>query len=476
MLGKKRIKASNTTEKVTMKNIKTTLITLASVFALTACFDSDNDSDDDMMPPEVSENAAVRIIHASPDAPDVNILSSGNAITGLEDLAYETASGFSFFRTGPFNFAVEAQLPGGETVTVIDLPATLENDKEYNVLAVGDTANISPLLVVNDESAVGSGNIRAQVVHAAPDAPTVDVYVTAPDTDIATEQPLATLAFMDFTGQVEVPAGTYQIRVAVAGTTTVVFDSGPLDLGAGADLLISATENTNAGNAPINLLVADGDASFVVADVNSSAKVRAIHGIADAPAVDVFADLGDDELLLFDGAPFKGVTDYIDVSAGDYLLDVKADADNSIVAIDDAAVSLMAGMRYTALANNTLAMADLDLIVDDGRRLATAAQVRIFHASQATGPVDIYVTADGNIMGATPAFAAVPYNTGMLAETGYVQLNAGDYVVTVTPTGTMTAAIETPVLSLEAGKIYTAIAVDGDMPGAGPQLILADDF
>lgn len=458
-----------------MKNIKTTIITLASVFALTACFDSDN-NDEPEVPEQPVDNAAVRIVHASPDAPNVNILSSGSVIAGLEDLAYETASGLAFFRTGPFNFEVEAILPGGETITVIELPATLENDKEYNVLAVGDTADISALLVVNDEDEVGSGNIRAQVVHGAPDAPTVDVYVTAPDTDLGSEQPLATLSFMDFTGQVEVPAATYQIRVAVAGTTTVVFDSGPLDLAAGSDLFITATENTGAGDAPINLLVADGSASFVLSDINTTAEIRAIHGIADAPAVDVFADLGEDELLLFDGAPFKGVTPYIDVMGGDYLIDVKADADNSIVAIDDAAISLASGVRYTALANNTLAMADLDLIVDDGRPLATAAQVRIFHASQATGPVDIYVTADGNIAGATPAFTAVPYDSGTLVETGYVQLNAGDYVVTVTPTGTMTAAIETPVLSLEAGKIYTAIAVDGDAPGAGPQLILADDF
>ncbi|MFC4699726.1 DUF4397 domain-containing protein [Glaciecola siphonariae] len=461
-----------------MKNIKTALITLGSVFALSACFDGvDNDNTVENPPTPPQANASVRVIHASPDAPDVNVLSSGNGIAGLNDLAYGTASGLSFFRTGPFNFTVDAQLPGGDTATVIELPASLEDNKQYNVIAVGDTANIAPLLVVNDESEVGSGNIRAQVVHGAPDAPTVDVYVTAPGTDLASEQALATLSFQDFTGQVEVPAGTYQIRVAVAGTTTVAFDSGPLDLAAGADLLITAIENVGPGASPINLLVADGAGSFVVSDVNTPAEVRAIHGIADAPAVDVFADVaGDDDILLFDGAPFKGVTLYIDVAGGDYLLDVKADADNSIVAIDDAAVSLMAGTRYTALANNTLAMADLDLIIDDGRPLATAAQVRIFHASQATGPVDIYVTADGNIAGMTPAFSAVPYSTGTLAETGYVQLPAGDYFVTVTPTGTMTAAIETGMLTLEVGKIYTAIAVDGDVAGAGPQLILADDF
>jgi hypothetical protein len=102
--------------------------------------------------------------------------------------------------------------------------------------------------------------------------------------------------------------------------------------------------------------------------------------------------------------------------------------------------------------------------------------VRIFHASQATPNVDIYVTADGEIADVSPAFSDVPYATGALAETGYVQLAAGDYVVTVTPTGTKTEAIETGTLSLVAGEIYTAFAVDGDMEGDAPQLILLDGF
>ncbi|WP_395342550.1 DUF4397 domain-containing protein [Ningiella sp. W23] len=454
------------------------LLAAFSIIALSACIGSDSDDPEPFTPPEPPNiNAQIRIIHASPDAPAVDVLANGNSVGGLADLDYQTATGLAFIRTGSFEFTVEAQLPGGASASVITLPATLENDVQYNVLAIGEVANIAGLVVANPETAVGDGNIRAQVVHGAPNAPTVDIYVTAPDADIAVSQPLATLAFGEFTGQVEVPAGSYRIRVAAAGTTTVVFDSGTIEIAAGVDLFITATENVLGGEAPINLTVADGLGSGVIVDVNSQAQVRAIHGIADAPAVDVFADIeGDNDLLLFDAAPFKGVTDYISVPAGDYLLDVKADADNGIVAIDDAAVSLMANVRYTALANNSLANADLDLVVDDGRPLATAAQVRVFHASQATGPVDIYVTSDGEIDGVDPAFAGVAYSMDALAETGYVQLAAGDYVLTVTPTGTKTEAIETGVLTLEAAKIYTAFAVDGDMIGDAPQLILADDF
>ena len=460
-----------------MKFLKAAPITLLSALALSGCgSDSDNPPVNIDTPPLVpAEFANVRVVHASPDAPLVDVFSGTTAIAALQDVDYQVASGILNLDAGTYTFRVEAETPAGNA-QVLTIPATLADDTLYNVIAVGDVANLEALLVTSPKGDVGGGNIRVQVVHGAPAAPMVDVYVTAPGATLADEQPLATLSFKDFTGQVEVPAGNYQIRIAAAGTTTVVFDSGSLSLPAGADLLVTATQNVATGDSPVALLVADGTGSSVVLDSNTQAAVRAIHGIADAPAVDVLAVVpNDDDILLFDGAPFLGVTNYISVAGGDYILDVVADADNSIVAINDAAITLMDGVRYTALANNTLAMADLDLIIDSARPLATAAQVRIFHASQATGAVDIYVTTDGEIANVAPAFSGVEYMSGILAETGYVQLAPGSYFVTVTGTGSKEAAIETGELTLSAAGIYTAIAVDG-VADAGPQLILADDF
>ena len=174
-----------------------------------------------------------------------------------------------------------------------------------------------------------------------------------------------------------------------------------------------------------------------------------MHGISDAPAVDVVAN---NEIVLVDGIQFPRTTDYLSVAAGDYLIDVVADSDNSVVAIDDAELTLEVGMSYTAIANNVLAAPELDVLVDMPRSVATEAKVRIVHASPSAGNVDIYVTADGEIDAVDPAFADIAYETGELVETGYVSLAEGDYVVTVTPTGTKTAAIETGVLTLENGR------------------------
>ena len=446
---------------------------ICSAFLLSGCW-LDDDDDKATVPVEPITTANVRVVHASADAPTVDILIGGTAINSKLDVDYQSATAWFPIVSNTYDIAVEANLPGDDA-NVLELTANLAGDQTYTVLAVGSVAEgtLEALVVQNALSSVGAGNVRAQVVHAAANAPEVDIYVTAPGTELASEQPLATLAYKGSTGQVEVPAGDYQIRITPSGSTTVVFDSGSLALAAGSDLLISATQNVVTGSSPVSLVVATGAGSATILDAATPAEIRAVHAVADAPAVDIIAN---NALTLFDNAAFKAATDYAEVAAGDYLIDVAADADNSVVVIDDAAITLVAGMRYTAIANNNLANIDLDLIVDTPRSIATAAQVRIFHASQATPNVDIYVTADGEITDASPAFSDVPYVTGVLAETGYVQLPAGDYVVTVTPTGTKTEALETGVLSLAAGEIYTAFAVDGDMAGDAPQLILLDGF
>ena len=454
-----------------MKNV----LAISAVLLLTAC-SSDNDSPGfESTDPRVPETSMLRVVHASPDAPKVDILAGGAILNGLENVDYQVASGVFTVNATVYPVTVNAKTPSG-VVEVLSASLTANADALTSVIAVGSVADntleILALATMPDMSV--SGTTQLQVVHAAPLAPTVDIHVTAPDvTTLSSATVLATAAYKDATGLVSVASGDYRIRITPAGSDTVVFDSGTVALASEEMLLIAATQNVGPGDSPVSLVVAGKTGAVTILDVNTPADLRVIHAVADAPAVDVIAN---NALTLFDGAPFLGVTDYASVTADTYLVDVVADADNSVVVIDDASVTLEAGKTYTAIAHNTLADIGLDLVMDMPRRVATEAQVRIFHASPAAGSVDIYVTADGVITDATPAFSGVPFSYGMLAETGYVALTAGDYHVTVTPTGTKDIALETGMLTLSANMIYTALAVDA-VDGGGPvQLILADDF
>ena len=113
------------------------------------------------------------------------------------------------------------------------------------------------------------------------------------------------------------------------------------------------------------------------------------------------------------------------------------------------------------------------VLVDQPRRIATEARLRIIHASALAGEVDLYLVAPGtDITDIEPNFSAVPLG----ADTGYLSLAEGDYDVIVTPTGDKTPAIGPALVSLEAGKTYSAAARDETGLALPLGLILFDDF
>lgn len=455
-----------------MDGIKTFALPAVLTLALSGCWINDKDPTPEPLPlpPEVL-NASLQVVHTSIDAPDVNITANGSsAVTGL---SFAQASEVLSLAPITYSVAVDAILPDETTATVIGpVDVTLSAGMRYTVFAVGKVADetLEPIVVTGTTADVTSGKIRLQVVHAAAGAPEVDIHVTAPDAALGS--PLATLMFKDSTDYVEVDPGQYQVRIALPGTDTVVFDSGSLDLStAGTDLIVAAIDSRFSGVSPVSLLAIGQDGSEMdILDADATSSVRVVHNVSDAPAVDVIVN---DAITLVNALAFPDFTDYVPVAPDTYNVKVAADADNSVVVIDED-LTLEAGAYYSVLAVGALGENTVEPLVlaDMPRRVATEAKVRIVHGSTLAGNVDIYVTASEDISAATPAFSDVAFK----AETGYVALAAGDYVVTVTPTGSKTAAIGPVALTLEANSIYTAVARDGTGLTADVGLILLDDF
>ncbi|MBW3139479.1 DUF4397 domain-containing protein [Ferrimonas balearica] len=453
-----------------MKRIAQVLLLGFGAVFLTACDDDDDDIVITPPPPVVPlDDTDVRVLHASPDAPMVNVTVNGENV--LEMVDYRQASGFLELTEGTYDIGVDAILPDGTTTTVIG-PASLDlsGDVEYSVIAVGKVADgtLEPLILDRPDEDFGAGNIRLQVVHASPDAPEVDVYLTAPDDDISMMDPaLSAVPFKASSGLIEVPAGDYQARITLAGTKDVVFDSGALTLAAETDLMLVAVTNTQSGPSPINVMAWGDDGVAQLSDIGTGAEVRVVHASPDAPEVNVLVD---DAVALSD-VPYAAASGFLPLSAGPHNLKVEPSAAPGTYVIDaDADFAL--NTAYTVLATDFVANITPWIVEGKGRRIATAAQIRLLHASPTAGNVDIYVGADNDISDETPAFSDVPIR----AETGFVALTPGTYYVTVTPTGTQDAAIGPIMLELEGNKIYTAIARDMMGGGLPLGLILLDDF
>jgi len=447
---------------------------LLGVLAAAGLIAGCDNNDDDNGPPLPEEQVTyLRVIHASPDAPKVNVIKGSSVF--VPNLDYKGVSPLGRYAPGATTLKVDAILPGGTATVIGPANVTLAADTVYTVMAVGKvgTGTLAPLIVSQPSTPISPvGSVRAKVVHAAPSAPAVDVYVTAPTATLSTPLKLGTFAFGEQLGPATIAPGTYRIRVTLPNQPgTVVFDSGSVTLNTSDDLLIAAVENTGPGTAPISLITAARAGSGEILDVNTPAELRVIHASADAPAVDVVVNNNCASPVLRN-VPFPAFSNYLAVPPATYNVKVTA-AGNCGAVVIDANLAVAAGKRYSVYATGPLASITPYVLTDDRRRVATGAKVRIVHAAPTAGRVDIYVTAPGaSIATATPAFTNVP----LRAETGYVNLAGGSYAVTVTPTGTKTAAIGPATITVADGGVYTAAARDAVGGGAPFGLILMDDF
>jgi len=476
-----------------MKTFIRALVVLTCAAALTACDDNDGGSGVGPTPPtETVASPTVRFIHGVPDAPDVDILS-GDTLLAFE-LDYRQATPDRTVAAGTVSIRVDANLPDGELTVIGPVNVALEVETKYAVIAIGEVdpagEPIAPLVIANPNTPVSAGNARVEVVHAAPNAPAVDIYVTTPGAPLAGATPIAggSTPFAAVSGQIEVPASDYQIRVTLPGSTTPVFDSGTVSLPEGADLLIAAMDNTGPGAAPILLHVSSRDSEFEILDVDTPAEVRVVHAVPDAPAVDIFVNdptaAGAPAIAALDYAQAAPGTDvYAELPGGTTNVLVTAAGNAGVIAIPATDLELSAGQQYTVYATGTLAATGSSggiepyITMDDDRPVATEAKVRILHLSPSAGPVDIYVlppTATPDLANATPAFTDVNFRQ----ETGYVALPGGSYTVAVAAAGTTNVAIGPVTVDVIAGGVYTAAARDPDPDVANDTfgLILLDDF
>lgn len=394
-------------------------------------------------------DACVSVVHASPDAPNVDLYVDGEV--ALSNLGFGWWSEWVALPAGEHQVQVTATGEAADTA-VIDATLELEEGKAYQVAATGFVAEIAPQVVEIDFSNLAEDSARVQVMHAVPDAPAVDVALTGGDVLIES------LEFPMASDTLDVPAGTYDLEVRVSGTEDVVLPMAGTELSANTLYQVYAIGSVDSGDiapfviateimtAESTMMAAEGCATILGIGMDSDACVNVIHASPDAPNVDVWIN---GEPALTDVA-FQDFSGWLALPAGDYHVVVTPTGEGAEAAVIDATLTLEAGVAYHVAAVGTVAEIQPAVIEADLSATESGnARVRVIHASPDAPEVDIAVTG-GDVLIPNLAFGAA---------SDYLEVPAGSYDLEVRVAGTTDVALPLPGVMLDGNMLYDVIAV-----------------
>jgi hypothetical protein len=290
------------------------------------------------------DTARVRVIHASPDAPAVDVTASGSVL--FENVSFGD-SGYVELPNVAATVRVRAATETNDGPIVAAAPFELAGSTVYTIFASGylapeDAPADTPFsLTPTVDSGEGGGGAvdpaNVRVGHFSPDAPNVDVYLDG-------GRVLADVPYRAVSGYTPIAPGATSVEITAAGDPDTVVFSQELDIAAG-DYTVAAVGELQSDDSEFRPLVLPDDNSDPGGD---SARVRLVHASPDAPAVDVTTAANGS--AVFDGVAF-GESSTGTVPSGDFTLEVRGDTeanDGDVVA--DFPVTLAGNTVYTAFA------------------------------------------------------------------------------------------------------------------------------
>jgi hypothetical protein len=364
----------------------------AAALLLTACGGGERDR----------TKAQVRLLNASA-YPALDLRVDGALLQG--GVAYGEQEAYGEIRPSRSETVIRAT---GSATELLRLQPGVARDRFYTWLAYGPVGALALLQIEEELRRPAAGRSLLRVVNAAPDAGTVNVYLTAPGDDLAAAVPFrAGVAPGTAAEAAELGTATWRLRVTAAGSKTDLRLDVPTialaDRGIGTLVLAGP-----GGGALVDALLLVQQGTITRTD-NTQARVRVAAGVADGGTVG--ASVAGQTLLAGVGSP--AVTNYTLLPAGNQPVAVTIDG----AILPQPPVALPRAQDLSLLVHGTPTQPRADWIVDDNRLPAdaTTARVRLVNGvSGAPGTlsmtVDFLPVADGVPAGSASPPAAVAAN------------------------------------------------------------------
>ncbi|SPE19992.1 exported hypothetical protein [Burkholderiales bacterium] len=427
---------------------------------------------------------SVRVVNAAYQAPyNFDVLVNTQATS--TDLAYLQASVFRSVATGSTTIEFE---PTGTTTSAYTNSFPANNGSNYSVLAVEGTGGLTSVVVAQSNSAIPSGQARLTFVGATPGVGTLDFFLSSPTVSLPNTPSLAPVSYA---GDASTPAptpvvvasGNYRIRAIVDGdaTRTVVYDSGPLTLAAGADLLLAIIPVSGSA-AQFSLLRLDAN-SGVSQMVDQRVQLRMANfapGLAGP--LDTFLDpagaANSSATLFTSGLGQNAASAHQAVLPAAYRASFANTGQTTEITGLGSYLALGPGTAVSVMAiglSNRVAPNNLQLLVLQDNLQAPAlgmANLRLVQLAPDMNNANITAVDLVELDASTPPqiVGRLLVNLAYPAASSYVSLPAGTYTVALVPSGVNTPLLPTSgaiALNLSAGTIWTLVVAGCQSPGSG---------
>jgi len=412
---------------------------LAAVALLSACGGGSDDNN--------NGNAKVRLLNASIGYSSLDLKSDSKSLNAA--VAFGTAGSYADFDTS----GTSGQIYAAGSTTLLSNPslAGLEKDKNYTVIAWGDTGAAGHIVLAEAEAASTTANkAKVLVMNLAAGAGTVDVYLTKDVPNLTDATPNVQVLGAGRTDSYrEVDSGAYRLRVTATGSKTDLrLDVPAVTLETGKVHVLMLT--SAPGSAMVNALLMPYQGAPTRFE-NGIAKARVIAALPRSSTVT--AAINGASLLGNAGSPVVSGYENVTVTGGANLTWT---VDGVVQPAQ--ALTLERSNTYSVLLwGNAAAPTVTTLKEDTALPSAGTAKLRVLNGVQGLGPVSLTINLSpvlNNIAG------------GQLAAT--TVSNTTDELQISVRTGATT--LFTQAKKLSSGGIYT-VYLTGNVGAIDAQLI-----
>jgi Domain of unknown function (DUF4397) len=395
-----------------LRTTRTLVLRMMSVFLAASLVAGCGGGDDD----KNADTPKLRLINATADAASVDLtmedtsanngerrVASGVARDGLSDYADISAA----------SYRLRLKRAGASSSLAVG-SATVEAAKQYTTFAYGREGDYRLYAALDDESSPSAGKSKLRFFNGAPDAGSVDVYLTEPDASLADAVPTvsnlagATMGFFNILDR-----GTYRLRV------TGVNDKEDIRLDVPAFALTEGNRTTvvlqpGSGGVLVNVLVSQHQ-STVSTVRNPFARARLVAGATGNATVS--GAVGGTNLNINLRAPSIGA--YTLIPAGSVEARITVNATTQL----GGSIDIAPGGDYTVAVYGDASQPQWVLITDDNRPLIDSdrAKLRLVHLAHGVNAaltmVKDFVGVSGEVVyGTASGYSAVRSSTDARLE------------------------------------------------------------